>query len=117
MGRLFEASDSRTVEEKQAQAILLQTEFVLSEMVHLHEALRETIWNIPDLDAREFNAILEVLGTDGPKVKAVLSGLSSMINAAAPNTLSEEQVADPIRLTNTNGTLRADVRGTYPGRK
>lgn len=105
------------MEEKQAQAIRLQTEAVLSELVRLYETLRETVWHIPDLDAREFNDILTELGTDGPKVKAVLTGLATMINAAAPNTLSEEQVADPVRLTNTNGTLSADVRGTYPGRK
>lgn len=117
MGRIFTPQDSRDYTEKTADAIRQQAEYVFSELIQLYQSLREQIWHLPEIDRVEFNSILQSLGTDGPKVMALMKGLAATINAAAASTISKADIDDPVTLTEDSGELRATGRQAYPGPK
>lgn len=114
MGRLFAKKDSRNAAEQQAAAILQQTEATLETLLETYNQLRDQVWHMP-IDARQFNRVLNQLGTDGPKVMRAMRQLADVINGIVPNTLADTDVVDRMTLTETNGELSADARQPYPG--
>lgn len=114
MGRLFAKKDSRAAAEQQAAAILQQTEATLETLLETYNQLRDHVWHMP-IDARQFNRVLNQLGTDGPKVLRVMRDLATLINVIVPNTLAEADVIDRMTVTETNGELSVDNRQPYPG--
>lgn len=116
MGRIVNIQDSRAAETRRALAIRQQAESVLEDMVQLYDILWKQVWNMP-IDTVEFNSVLTSLGTDGPPVINFLKGLGRKINEFAPGTISEDRLGEPVRLTETDGALTANVRQEYPGRQ
>jgi hypothetical protein len=117
MGRLVRIEDDRLPENRRAMAIRLHSEYVLDEMVQLYQSLWKQVWNM-NIDTVEFNSVLNVLGTDGPPLINFLKGLGRKINEFAPGTIPDDQLGEPVRLTeNEDGTLTANTRQTYPGRQ